>query len=195
MTAGHLLNWWILPVTGFGFFETLRMIDEFGLFHKVLVFGSLVSLLVIPLSCPGSQTGNCSGPAKPRRRAPVGSLWRRPASDGNVRSETGLILGQEGRDSGSPLVIMPLEGSAITLAPPRTGKGATIALNMLLPGGRGFTGSTVLIDPRGEIWVCHCASPSATGAPGSPDRSLRRCGAACRAVSGASSAGHGERFL
>ena len=40
----------------------------------------------------------------------------------------------------------------MTLAPPRTGKGATIALNYLAPEGRGWGGSTVLIDPRGETW-------------------------------------------
>ena len=64
----------------------------------------------------------------------------------------GLLLGQTGPASRSPLIGWPLEGSAVTLAPPRTGKGATIALNYLAPGGRGWGGSTVLIDPRGETW-------------------------------------------
>lgn len=50
------------------------------------------------------------------------------------------------------LVGWPLEGSAVSLAPPRTGKGATIALNYLAPGGRGWGGSTVLVDPRGETF-------------------------------------------
>ena len=64
----------------------------------------------------------------------------------------GILLGQWGRGPRAPLIGWRLEGSAMTIAPPRTGKGATIALNMLSPGGRGFAGSTVLIDPRGEIW-------------------------------------------
>ena len=38
------------------------------------------------------------------------------------------------------------------MAPPRAGKGATIALNLLSPDFRGFRGSTVTIDPRGELW-------------------------------------------
>ena len=38
------------------------------------------------------------------------------------------------------------------MAPPRAGKGATIALNLLAPGDRGFRGSTVIVDPRGELW-------------------------------------------
>ena len=64
----------------------------------------------------------------------------------------GILLGQWGRGPRAPVIGWRLEGSAITIAPPRTGKGATIALNMLSPGRRGFAGSTVLIDPRGEIW-------------------------------------------
>ena len=64
----------------------------------------------------------------------------------------GLLLGQAARSASSPLVAWPLEGSAITFAPPRTGKGATIALNLLSPGDRGPTGSTLTIDPRGESY-------------------------------------------
>ncbi len=61
----------------------------------------------------------------------------------------GLILGETDRGH---LVSWPLEGSAITLAPPRTGKGATIALNLLSPHGRGHGGATLTIDPRGETY-------------------------------------------
>ena len=64
----------------------------------------------------------------------------------------GILLGQWGGRPGAPLIGWPLEGSAITVAPPRAGKGATIALNLLSPGYRGFDGSTVTIDPRGELW-------------------------------------------
>ena len=64
----------------------------------------------------------------------------------------GILLGQWGGRPNAPLIGWPLEGSAITVAPPRTGKGATIALNLLSPDYRGFDGSTVTIDPRGELW-------------------------------------------
>ena len=64
----------------------------------------------------------------------------------------GILLGQDGRGPRAPLIGYALEGSAMTIAPPRTGKGATIALNMLHPDRRGHNGSTVTIDPRGELW-------------------------------------------
>ena len=64
----------------------------------------------------------------------------------------GIMLGQWGARANAPLIGWALEGSAITVAPPRTGKGATIALNLLSPDYRGFDGSTVVIDPRGELW-------------------------------------------
>ncbi len=64
----------------------------------------------------------------------------------------GILLGQWGGTRSAPLIGWALEGSAITVAPPRTGKGALIALNLLSPDRRGFDGSTVVIDPRGELW-------------------------------------------
>ena len=64
----------------------------------------------------------------------------------------GILLGQWGARPNAPLIGWSLEGSAITVAPPRIGKGATIALNLLSPEYRGFDGSTVIIDPRGELW-------------------------------------------
>ena len=64
----------------------------------------------------------------------------------------GLLLGQTSSRRHAPLISWPLEGSAITLAPPRTGKGATIALNLLSPDDRGPQGSTIVIDPRGETY-------------------------------------------
>ena len=62
--------------------------------------------------------------------------------------QRGLMLGKS-RDG---LVAYRLEGSAMSFAPPRTGKGANIALNYLDPEERGWAGSTVLIDPRGEMF-------------------------------------------
>ena len=64
----------------------------------------------------------------------------------------GILLGQWGAGGNAKLIGWSLEGSAITVAPPRVGKGALIALNLLSPGDRGFQGSTVTIDPRGELW-------------------------------------------
>ena len=64
----------------------------------------------------------------------------------------GILLGQWGAGRNARLIGWSLEGSAITVAPPRAGKGAIIALNLLSPGYRGFDGSTVTIDPRGELW-------------------------------------------
>ena len=64
----------------------------------------------------------------------------------------GILLGQWGGGRRARLIGWSLEGSAITVAPPRTGKGALIALNLLSPADRGFDGSTVTIDPRGELW-------------------------------------------
>ena len=71
---------------------------------------------------------------------------------GELTKRRGILLGQWGSGSRAPLVAWKLEGSAITLAPPRSGKGATIALNYLSPGWRGWPGSTVLLDPRGEMF-------------------------------------------
>ncbi len=64
----------------------------------------------------------------------------------------GIILGQTTPGNGAPLAVWPLEGHAMTIAPPRTGKGALIASNLLAPGERGWQGSTVSIDPRGELY-------------------------------------------
>ena len=64
----------------------------------------------------------------------------------------GILLGQWSGRPRAPLIGWSLEGSAITVAPPRTGKGALIALNLLSPDRRGFGGSTVTVDPRGELW-------------------------------------------
>ena len=69
-----------------------------------------------------------------------------------LERSSGLLLGQTSGGAAGRLLGWPLEGSAVTLAPPRTGKGATIALNYLAPQGRGWSGSTVLIDPRGETY-------------------------------------------
>ena len=50
----------------------------------------------------------------------------------------GILLGQWGAGRNAKLIGWSLEGSAITVAPPRVGKGALIALNLLSPDDRGF---------------------------------------------------------
>ena len=64
----------------------------------------------------------------------------------------GIILGQRRRSRHAPLVAWPLEGSAMTFAPPRAGKGALIQTHFLAEYTRVPRGSTVTIDPRGELY-------------------------------------------
>ena len=79
------------------------------------------------------------------------------------REPGGVILGAESRSPKSRLVSYPLAGHALTVAPPRTGKTATVALNLLRPGGAGFGGSAIVVDPRGELWCVTAAGRKAMG--------------------------------
>ena len=92
-----------------------------------------------------------------RRRRAESDLYGRSKLLGRrflrrLAKRRGILLGQWGAGRNAKLIGWSLEGSAITVAPPRVGKGALIALNLLAPGDRGFQGSTVTIDPRGELW-------------------------------------------
>ena len=92
-----------------------------------------------------------------RRRRAESDLYGRSKLLGRrflrrLAKRRGILLGQWGAGRNAKLIGWSLEGSAITVAPPRAGKGATIALNLLSPDYRGFQGSTVTIDPRGELW-------------------------------------------
>ena len=92
-----------------------------------------------------------------RRRRAESDLYGRSKLLGRrflrrLAKRLGILLGQWGAGRNAKLIGWSLEGSAITVAPPRVGKGALIALNLLSPGDRGFQGSTVTIDPRGELW-------------------------------------------
>ena len=96
-------------------------------------------------------------PGKDRRRRAGSDLHGHASLLGRrflriLAKRNGILLGQWGGRRSAPLIGWSLEGSAITVAPPRTGKGALIALNLLSPGYRGFDGSTITIDPRGELW-------------------------------------------
>ena len=109
-----------------------------------LVVGALVTLSPLP----GLLTNG-----RKRQRAESDLYGRARLLGGRdlaplLRSR-GLVLGETDRGR---LISWPLEGSAITFAPPRTGKGATIALNLLSPDGRSHDGATLTIDPRGETW-------------------------------------------
>ena len=126
-------------------------LDEISLVLLVVPPASLVMCLVFA----GDVTG--SARRRERRRTARSDLYGKARLRGTdaLRELTrgpGILLGQLGAGTSGRLVSWPLEGSAMTLAPPRTGKGATIALNLLAPGNRGMQGSTLLIDPRGEMW-------------------------------------------
>ena len=75
----------------------------------------------------------------------------------------GIIPGAESKSPKSREVSDPLAGHALTVAPPRTGKTATVALNLLRPGGSGFGGSTILVGPRGELWCVTAERRKAMG--------------------------------
>ena len=76
----------------------------------------------------------------------------------------GIILGSTAKGGGGELVAYPLEGAALTVAPPRSGKTALIAGNLLAPDGKGYVkGSTVIIDPRGELFFVAAARRKALG--------------------------------
>ena len=116
--------------------------------------GALVLALVVWCEMAGRLMARKAEEKKKRARSEVFGKSKLLEREHVRRLErgSGLLLGQTGAAPRSPLIGWPLEGSAVTLAPPRSGKGATIALNYLAPGGRGWAGSTVLIDPRGETW-------------------------------------------
>ena len=66
----------------------------------------------------------------------------------------GIILGAMEAKRGSERVRYPLEGAAVTIAPPRTGK-STLVMENLLAGDKGglWQGSNLITDPRGEIFM------------------------------------------
>ena len=66
----------------------------------------------------------------------------------------GIILGAMEAKRGSERVRYPLEGAAVTIAPPRTGK-STLVMENLLAGKKGglWQGSNLISDPRGEVFM------------------------------------------
>ncbi len=145
-----------LPLAGLGRWWTAT---QQGWWDMVLLFAPIPGLLLAVSQIPGlaiSALTVAAGRENRRRRA-SSDLYGRSEflkrEDRRILEEgRGLLLGQAARKNSAPLIAWPLEGSAITLAPPRTGKGATIAINLLSPGDRGPQGSTITIDPRGETY-------------------------------------------
>ena len=91
-----------------------------------------------------------------------------------LEARQGILLGQSGEGANSPLVGWGLEGSAMTFAPPRTGKGANDrpqlpgASRARLAGLDGAAGS-----PGGDL-VRRRPPPAGDGARDGAARSLRR---------------------
>ena len=148
----------------------------------VLLFGPLPGILLGLTQLPDVALALVNPPAGggDRRRATSGlygkSEFMSRRDRRRLEKGRGLLLGQAGRSPRAPLVAWPLEGSAITIAPPRTGKGATIALNLLSPRDRGPSGSTLTIDPRGESYCIAARRRARHGPKRHSGRSLRHGG-------------------
>ena len=85
-------------------------------------------------------------------------MMRRMSRDG------GVILGVAGDGKRGELVSYALVGLQLMFAPPRSGKTALIAANLLAPKNMGFAkGSTVIVDPRGELYFVAAKRRQAMG--------------------------------
>ena len=138
-----------------GLSRYVQGLDEYGqaLLAVPVVGGAIVAWLILDSLLKALRRPPGSGKRRHARSQLFGTstlLGRRHMK--KLMRRNGILLGQMGKSPNAPLVGWGLEGSAITLAPPRVGKGATIALNLLSPGDRGFDGSTVIVDPRGELF-------------------------------------------
>ena len=138
-----------------GALDWLLGLKGFGLVMLVLPIVAVPVLALLWCGAAYHLIGQAGGGE--RRRRAKSDLHGRAAlldrrSMRKLAKRRGILLGQWGERKNAPLIGWSLEGSAITVAPPRAGKGALIALNLLSPEGRGFDGSTVTIDPRGELY-------------------------------------------
>ena len=147
----------VTPARELGLVRFARAVGGLSVGDAFLVLGPGVALL--PLSWVWVEWfGKAAGwTGREKRKRAESELFGKARLLGRqhireLEARQGILLGQSGEKANSPLVGWGLEGSAMTFAPPRTGKGATIALNYLAPRGRGWPGSTVLLDPRGETW-------------------------------------------
>ena len=138
-----------------GVLDWLLGLEGSGLVMLVLPIPAVPVLALLWCGAAFHLVGQAGGGE--RRRRAKSDLHGRAAlldrrSMRKLAKRRGILLGQWGERRNAPLIGWSLEGSAITVAPPRAGKGALIALNLLSPEGRGFDGSTVTIDPRGELY-------------------------------------------
>ena len=138
-----------------GVLDWLLGLEGAGLVMLVLPIAAVPVLALLWCGAAFHLVGQAGGGE--RRRRAKSDLHGRAAlldrrSMRKLAKRRGILLGQWGERRNAPLIGWSLEGSAITVAPPRAGKGALIALNLLSPEGRGFDGSTVTIDPRGELY-------------------------------------------
>lgn len=157
LCAGALWLEAVVPARELGVVRFARAVGGLGAADALLVLGPGAALL--PLSWVWVEWfGKAAGrTGREKRKRAESELFGKARLLGRqhireLEARQGILLGQSGEKPNSPLVGWGLEGSAMTFAPPRTGKGATIALNYLAPRGRGWPGSTVLLDPRGETW-------------------------------------------
>ena len=130
-------------------------LDGYG--QALLAVPAVGGAIVVVLILDGSLKAVRRAPGGGKRRHARSQLFGTSTLLGGrhmkkLMKRNGILLGQLGRSANAPLVGWGLEGSAISFAPPRVGKGATIALNLLSPRDRGFNGSTVIVDPRGELF-------------------------------------------
>ena len=107
----------------------------------------------------------------------------------------GILLGQWGGGRRAPLIGWPLEGSAITVAPPRTGKGADHRAQPALPRRSGFWGLDRHHRPARRALVHRRAAPPPDGPPGAAAGPLRGGGRAQEGVPEVPSAGDRQRDL
>ena len=145
LDLASLARWWAVRQQGW-----MEMALLLAPVPGLLISASQTPALVI------AAVSGAAGAGHSRRRAQSDlygkSEFMSRAHRRTLETGRGLLLGRVSGRAGAPLIAWPLEGSAITLAPPRTGKGATIALNLLSPANRGPSGSTITIDPRGETY-------------------------------------------
>ena len=118
-----------------------------------------------------------------RRRRAESDLYGRSKLLGRrflrrLAKRRGILLGQWGAGRNAKLIGWSLEGSAITVAPPRVGKGALIALNLLAPGDRGVPRLHGHHRPARRALVHRRPAQARVGPPGPADRSLRGGGPA-----------------
>ena len=133
--------------------DTGTWLDRFRLVAPLFAAPFLAILWLTALATGLTGAGRMSKRRRSRSELHGASKlmgWRHLRS--LARRREGILLGQTASGNRAPLAVWPLEGHAVTIAPPRTGKGALIAANMLAPGERGWQGSTVTIDPRGELY-------------------------------------------